>query len=57
MFKFGENDNAKKFNLKIILQGNDRGVNDKEYYCNLNTLQLNVSFKNYYQRIIGIYKC
>ena len=37
--------------LKSILQGN----NGKVHYCNLNTLQLNISFKNYYQRTIVIY--
>ena len=37
--------------LISILQEN----NDKVHYCNLNTLQLNIFLKNYYQRIIVIY--
>ena len=43
--------NGQRSNLKHYFTGE----NDKEYYYNLNTLQLNISFKNYYQRIIGIY--
>ena len=37
--------------LKSILQGN----NDKEHHCNLNTLQFNISFKNYSNILILIY--
>ena len=34
---------VKNLILKSILQGN----NDKVHYCNLNTLQLNISFKKH----------
>ena len=50
VFKFGRMKTVRNLILKSILQGN----NDKEHYCNLNTLQLNISFKNYYQRTIRI---
>ena len=41
--------------INLILKGILQGNNNKVHYCNLNTLQLNNSFKNYYQGIIVIY--